>query len=89
MPHLRSIELREIPEGAEKAFPFSVPIIRALGRLDLDQQVTFLVGENGSGKSTLLEAIAAAAKLPTVGSQSIDRDETLAAQRLLARSLSF
>jgi predicted ATPase len=89
MSHLRHIELREIPEGGEKTFPFSVPIIRALGRLDVDQPVTFLVGENGSGKSTLLEGIAAAAKLPTVGSQSIDRDETLAAQRLLARSLSF
>jgi len=89
MSHLRSIELRDIPEGAEKAFPFTVPIIRALGRLELGQPVTFLVGENGSGKSTLLEGIAAAAKLPTVGSQSIDRDETLTAQRLLASSLSF
>ena len=89
MSHLRSIELREIPEGAENAFPFSVPIIRALGRLEFEQPVTFLVGENGSGKSTLLEGIAAAANLPTVGSQSTDRDETLAAQRLLARSLSF
>ena len=36
-----------------------------------------------------MDRIAAAAKLPTVGSQSTDRDETLAAQRLLARSLSF
>jgi predicted ATPase len=89
MIHLRSIELREIPEGAERAFPFSVPIIRALGRLEFGQPVTFLVGENGCGKSTLMEGIAAAAKLPTVGSQSIDRDETLKAQRLLARSLSF
>ena len=89
MSHLRSIELREIPDGADGAFPFSVPIIRALGRLDFGQAVTFLVGENGSGKSTLLEGIAAAAKLPTIGSQSIDRDETLASQRLLARSLSF
>ena len=89
MPHLRSVELREIPEGAENRFPFSVPIIRALGRLEFDQPITFLVGENGSGKSTLLEGIAAAAKLPTVGSQSVDRDETLDAQRLLARSLSF
>jgi len=89
MPYLRSIELREIPDGAEQAFPFSVPIIRALGRLELDQPITFLVGENGSGKSTLLEGIAAAAKLPTVGSQSMDRDETLVAQRLLAKALSF
>jgi len=87
MSHLRSIELREIPD--EKAFPFTVPIIRALGKVTFDQPITFLVGENGSGKSTLLEGIAAAAKLPTVGSQSIDRDETLAAQRRLAKALSF
>ena len=30
----------------------------ALGRLELDSSVVFLVGENGTGKSTLLEAIA-------------------------------
>jgi len=89
MPHLRSVTLRSIPEGAENAFPFNVPIIRALGELEFHPAITFLVGENGSGKSTLLEGIAAAAKLPTVGSQSVDRDETLAAQRLLASSLSF
>src|SRR5215217_1770928 len=89
MPHLRSIELSEIPERSADAFPFSVPIIRHLERLDVDQPITFLVGENGSGKSTLLEGIAAAANLPTVGSQSIDKDETLAAQRSLARSLSL
>jgi predicted ATPase len=86
---LRSIELREIPDGDERRFPFSVPIIRALARLDVNQPITFLVGENGSGKSTLLEGIAAAAKLPTIGSQSIDRDATLDAQRRLGKALSF
>jgi predicted ATPase len=40
-----------------------VPIIRELGALSFDSDVTFLVGENGSGKSTLLEALALAAKL--------------------------
>jgi predicted ATPase len=45
------------------------------------------VGENGSGKSTLLEAIALAARLPAVGSAELDRDETLAQQRLLAGAL--
>jgi predicted ATPase len=89
MAHLRSIQLKEVPDGTADVFPFSVPIIRQLEHVELDQPITFLVGENGSGKSTLLEGIAAAANLPTVGSQSIDRDETLAAQRLLARSLSL
>jgi hypothetical protein len=41
-----------------KVYPFSIPAITQLERLELDPAVTFLVGENGSGKSTLIEAIA-------------------------------
>ena len=41
-------------------FPFSVPAIAMIERLDLGQPVTLLAGDNGSGKSTILEAIAAA-----------------------------
>jgi predicted ATPase len=89
MPHLRSVALTAIPHGAAEVFPFSVPIIRNLGRLDVGQPVTFLVGENGSGKSTLLEGIAAAANLPTIGSDSVDRDATLEPQRVLARALKL
>lgn len=40
-------------------YPFSVPTIGALTRLDFRARVTFFAGENGTGKSTLLEAIAA------------------------------
>jgi predicted ATPase len=89
MPHLRSIALRAVPPESAGRFPFSVPIIRALDILELGVRVTFLVGENGSGKSTLLEAIAAAANLPTVGSESLDRDVTLVAQRELSRALKL
>ena len=89
MPHLRSVTLRGIPAGAGEAFPFSVPIIRHLQELLVGQPVTFLVGENGSGKSTLLEAIAAAAKLPTVGAEAVDKDATLDAQRTLAKALKL
>jgi predicted ATPase len=39
-------------------YPFSLPAVRSLDRIDLHPKVTFFVGENGSGKSTLLEAIA-------------------------------
>ena len=42
-------------------YPFTIPAVRGLSRLDLDSKITFLVGENGSGKSTLAEAIAVAA----------------------------
>lgn len=87
MPHLRSIELRNVPAGKADRFPFTVPVIRDLQPIALDPSVTFLVGENGSGKSTLLEGIAAAAGLPSVGSESIDRDTTLGAQRELGKAL--
>jgi predicted ATPase len=42
-------------------YPFTIPALRQLRELSLDQTVTILVGENGSGKSTLIEAIAMAA----------------------------
>jgi predicted ATPase len=41
-------------------YPFSIPAIRHLRRLEIHPRVTFFVGENGTGKSTLMEAIAAA-----------------------------
>ena len=70
-------------------FPFSVPAIRELSALELDRPVTFFAGENGSGKSTLLEAIAVSARLPVVGSEESDRDETLKPQRELGRALKL
>lgn len=44
----------------DDAYPFNLPILRGLDRLELHPKVTFLVGENGSGKSTLIEALAVA-----------------------------
>ncbi len=86
---LRAIEFRP-PTGPEAdAFPFSVPAVRDLGRLDLQAPATLFVGENGSGKSTLLEGLAAAAGLPAVGADEVKDDETLAAQRRLARQLKL
>lgn len=41
-----------------ETYPFSIPSIRHLHRLEFHPAVTFFIGENGSGKSTLLEAIA-------------------------------
>jgi predicted ATPase len=81
---LASVTLNEPPAEREGSFPFNVPIIASLERLELESEVTFLVGENGSGKSTLLEAIAYAAGLPTVGSEDVAGDKTLAAVSPLA-----
>ena len=84
MIHLSSVRRRGSDDGA---FPFTVPAIRTLDGLALEHSVTFFVGENGSGKSTLLEGIAAAARLPAIGSADVPRDETLAAQRRLGKAL--
>ncbi len=42
----------------QNEYPFNIPIIKALKKLEFHENVTFLIGENGSGKSTLLEALA-------------------------------
>lgn len=86
MSHLRSLA---IARRSSHAFPFSVPVIRALDTLSFDTPVTFFVGENGSGKSTLMEGIALAAGLPTVGSVAATDDRTLEAQRALSKALKL
>ncbi|MFO0803836.1 MAG: AAA family ATPase [Gemmataceae bacterium] len=59
-PYLLHLDLlrERIPDP--NRFPYTLPAIRSLERLEFHPKVTFLVGENGSGKSTLLEAIAVA-----------------------------
>jgi predicted ATPase len=57
---IRSVTL--VREGIDgERYPFTIPALRQLKTLALDEHVTFLVGENGSGKSTLIEAIAVVA----------------------------
>jgi predicted ATPase len=48
-------------------YPFSIPSIRHLTRMEFHPAVTFLIGENGTGKSTLLEAIAVKAGFSAEG----------------------
>lgn len=88
MIHLRSVSRRD-GEVPSHRFPFSVPAIRDLPTLSFTHPVTFFVGENGSGKSTLLEAIAAAARLPTIGSSETRADPTLVHQRELGDALTL
>lgn len=56
------LEIRLLREKVPsfETYPYSLPAIRNLDRLELHPAVTFVVGENGTGKSTLLEAIAVA-----------------------------
>src|SRR5687768_13016123 len=89
MIHLKSVRLSAIDHERSAHFPFNVPVIRSLSgaEIELSSEVTFLIGENGSGKSTFLEALACAARSITVGSESAERDRTLASVRLLAGQL--
>lgn len=75
------------PADAAAQYPFSVPAVRDTSVLDFDAPVTFFVGENGSGKSTLLEGLGAKIRLPTVGSMSIEQDDTLGPARALADAM--
>ncbi len=56
---LKSLTLLSDRISDPTLYPFSVPIIASLTRIDFHSRVTFFAGENGTGKSTLLEAIAA------------------------------
>lgn len=55
---LQRMTLRRDTVDSFERYPFSLPAVRSLDRLDFHPKLTFFVGENGSGKSTLLEAIA-------------------------------
>ncbi|MBN2992186.1 AAA family ATPase [Pseudomonas cedrina subsp. fulgida] len=57
MPYIKHIEILEARRNAE-VFPFYLPSIQSIRKLELHPTINFFVGENGSGKSTLLEAIA-------------------------------
>jgi predicted ATPase len=71
--YLLSIELfRQGIESFDR-YPFNLPAIRNLNRLELHPKVTFIVGENGTGKSTLLEALAVCLGLnPEGGSRNFN-----------------
>jgi predicted ATPase len=62
------LEQRKGGEG----FPFNLPAMATIERLELGQSVTLLAGDNGSGKSTILEAVAAAVGFAEQGGE-LDR----------------
>lgn len=82
---IRSVELRRERVESFDRYPFSLPALKGLDRLELHPGVTIICGENGSGKSTLLEGLAVACGLdPGGGSRSFHRPETEARSDLHA-----
>ena len=85
MIHLKAVYKKR--SAKTDTFPFNIPAIKALERVEFHQPITFLVGENGSGKSTFLEALAAGVGAITVGGKDIKSDQTLAHAWRLAAGL--
>ncbi|HTL38804.1 MAG TPA: AAA family ATPase [Kofleriaceae bacterium] len=82
---LLSVTLHDVDDYSR--YPFSIPAIKGLRELVLDDHVTFLIGDNGSGKSTLLEAIAVAAGFNPEGGSKNFRFETRSSESELHRHL--
>ena len=88
MPHLQAIA-RKKRQARDDFFPFNIPAVQHLERIEFRQPVTFFVGENGSGKSTLMEGIATGINAITVGGADVEHDETLNSVRQLSDHLRF
>ena len=75
-PYLRSVEMQAGAVLDYEAYPFSIPAVRELGKLEPHPDVTFFVGENGAGKSTVLEAIAVGLGMPAEGgTRNVHREQ--------------
>jgi predicted ATPase len=57
-PYLKYLEVKNQEQIDWSSYPFSIPAIADLDKIEFHPDVTFFVGENGAGKSTALEAIA-------------------------------
>ncbi|WP_419891638.1 AAA family ATPase [Paenibacillus xylanexedens] len=85
--YLRSVELLSSKIENRNQYPFDIPAIQSLERLELRNNVTFFVGENGSGKSTLLEGIAHQCGFNTAGGGRNNTYETHASESSLGNYL--
>ena len=56
--YIISFELLKDRITSFKEYPFNLPVVKCLDKIELHRNATFFVGENGTGKSTLLEALA-------------------------------
>jgi predicted ATPase len=61
---IRNIQLTQ---SDNDNYPYNIPAVQQIEKLEFNNPVTFIVGENGTGKSTIIEAIAVAAGFPSEG----------------------
>lgn len=76
-------------KSSENSYPFTVPSIKRLEKIEFTTPITFLVGENGSGKSSFLEGLAIASGCQTIGATDASFDKSLEAAKKLAKSLKL
>ncbi|PIC63839.1 AAA family ATPase [Sporosarcina sp. P13] len=84
---LKRIALLEEEIPSFGRYPFSIPSIKNLKKLNLENPVTFFVGENGSGKSTLLEAIADRCDFNTAGGGRNNTYDVYASESVLGKHI--
>lgn len=88
-PYLREVRFRDTSGLDVTRYPWSIPAVRDIDRLDFHPDVTFFVGENGSGKSTILEAIAVALGYAAEGGTKNARFQTVESVSSLHRDLKL
>ena len=64
---IKKIEIDHDQIPNQNIYPFNIEIIKKLKVLNLEKNVTFLIGENGVGKSTFIESLAIACGLNAEG----------------------
>ncbi len=64
MPFLESFSINT---QKQNPFPFNIAAVKWAKQINLNRNVTILIGDNGCGKSTLLETIALKLNLPLIG----------------------
>lgn len=71
-PFINSLRIDWDDVDDDRRYPYSIPSLKELPRIEFTSPVVFFVGANGSGKSTLLEALAVHQGLnPEGGSQNM------------------
>lgn len=63
MSFIKNIQVRS---DRQNPWPYNVPAIKYCGNIEIDPELTFIIGDNGTGKSTLLETLGYRLQLPLI-----------------------